>query len=172
MKGETIVSRSAGTLRSIYTPRYMAFNAVSALVYYLAITYINTLQERGLSLFLGMPVIEVYALAVTSSIVLTISVYSVWNTIRNNVKVSGSLLSVATTALGSMFVGCGCSASFLFAGLVGIGFGAAGVFALTNTLAVYKVEFVALLIGINLFATIYYLNRLSRPSCRIRKSRK
>jgi predicted Co/Zn/Cd cation transporter (cation efflux family) len=172
MQAMTFSRNLAGTLRDIYRPRYMLFNVAAAVAYYLAIAYLNAIQNSGVSLFLGIPVIEVYALAITSSVMLTVSIYSIRNTIRNSVKVSGSTLSVATAAVGGLFCGCGCAASFLFTGLVGIGFGAASVFAVTDTISIYKVDFIALLIGINLFATIYYLNRLSKPSCRIRKGKK
>jgi hypothetical protein len=155
------------TIRAIYSIKYLLVNAFVAVAYYYLISYLLSIQQNGIPIT-AVPVLLIYLLAITSSVTLTIGIYSIRNTRRNEAKFSATSVSAITTFFGGIVSGCGCQAAILF-NLLAIGFGT-GEATLVNTIATENVApiFGALII-INLFVIGYYLNKLSRPSCRIRK---
>lgn len=161
-------SRILGLVTQIYKPKYILLNVVIALVYYFVLAYLIKYQNYGVLLFLNVPIYLIYALILTTSILLTISIYSIRNTIRNNAKVSGTALSTITTVGEGIVMGCGCSASLLY-NLTVFGLSASETFAISDAITYFAFEITLVLIAINIIATIYYLNKLSDPSCRIKK---
>ena len=98
---------------------------------------------------------------------LTIALYSASNTRKNSAKISATSVSAATTLFGGVISGCGCQAAILFNVLaVGVGSGEA---TLINTIVSENAPIVFLaLIALNLSVIVYYLQKLSKPACRIK----
>ncbi len=158
------------SLKEIYGPKYILLNAAIAVGYYFVISYILSVQQQGIP-FTSVPIYLIYLLAATSSITLTIAIYSIGNTRRNEAKISATSVSAATTVFGGIISGCGCQAAILLNVLtISAGTGEA---TLINTIATENAPWIfAAMIIINLFVIGYYLDKLSKPSCKIGKGRK
>lgn len=153
-------------LKRIYRPEFILLNAAFAFMYYLMLTGLLSIQQQGVP-FTPVPIALIYTLAISSSVPLTIAIYSISNTQRNRAKVSASASSVLTTVAGGIFAGCGCQAALL-TGILAL-FTTSGEALSISTLAAENAQllFVSLIV-INIFVVAYYLNRLSKPMCRIR----
>lgn len=157
------------SLKEIYTAWYIIFNIIVAAAYYSIITYILSIQQHGIPVT-SVPLYLIYLLSIVSSITLTIAVYSIKNTRRNNAKVSATSVSAASTLFGGVISGCGCQAAILFNILaVGVGTGEA---TLINTIVAENAPFIfGTLIIINIFVISYYLEKISSPKCRLKRNK-
>lgn len=155
------------SLRNIYTIKYIIINIAIAIVYYFVIQYLLSIQQNGIPIT-TVPLYLIYSLTVSSSIAFTIAIYSISNTIKNSARYSASSISAATTVVGGVLAGCGCQAAILFNVLaISVGTGEA---TLINTIATENSVFIFIaMIIINLFVIVYYLDKLSKPSCKIRR---
>lgn len=159
--------RIAKSLKDIYTIKYATFNIAIAVAYYYLITYLLSIQQHGIPIT-SVPVYLIYLLSIVSSVTLTIALYSAGNTRKNSAKISATSVSAATTLFGGVISGCGCQAAILFNVLaIGVGSGEA---TLINTIVSENapVVFFALIV-LNLSVIAYYLQKLSKPACRIKK---
>lgn len=155
------------TLKEVYKPLYIALNVVFAVLYFFLIQYLLSIQQDGIPVT-SVPIYLVYLLAIISSITLTVAVYSIKNTRRNNAKISATAVSASTAVFGGVVSGCGCQAAILF-NVIAVSAGA-GEATLINTLIAENAPVVfAGMIILNLFVVTYYLERLSRPMCRIKR---
>ena len=155
------------TLASIYRPRYVVLNIASFVVYYYA--YFELIAYQNLGVFLSN-VSEglLYLLVLTSSVLLTVAVYSIRNTRNNRASVSGTTLGTVTTLFGGVIGGCGCSVPVI-SSLAVVGLSASEVVSLNNFLADYQNDIFGLMVVVNLVVIVYYLFRLSSASCKIAK---
>lgn len=144
-------------LKLIYKPRYIALNLLLAIVYYAIFLYLAYVQGGNAVMTSNWPL--AFALIITSSIVMTIAVYSMKNRISRNAKISGSVGSVSTIVLGTGL--CGCATTFLPTIATVIGVGTAGVFGLSRFLSDYSVGIFSAMIMLNLLIAVYYINKLS-----------
>ncbi|MGD0728914.1 MAG: hypothetical protein ABR981_02455 [Candidatus Micrarchaeaceae archaeon] len=154
------------SFREIYSLQYLLLNGVIAIAYYFVIHYLLSIQQQGI-LVTSVPVYLIYLLSLVSSIAFTIAIYSITNTTHNSAKFSATSVSAVTAVAGGILSGCGCQAAILFNVLaISIGTGEA---TLINTVAAENAPliFVAMII-LNLFVIIYYLEKLSKPMCRVR----
>lgn len=162
-----VAKKISKTLRQVYTPKYIALNIAAAIIYYFVLNYLISAQNHG-AVIVVIPLSFFYLLAITASIAFTVAIYALFNTRNNRARLSGSVAGTATTLAGGIFAGCGCYTPILLS-LTAIGFTSSQVFALNNFISTNIVPLFILMIAINLFVTIYYLNKLSNPSCRARK---
>jgi hypothetical protein len=159
--------RITKSLKDIYTIKYAAFNIAVAVAYYYVITYILSIQQHGIPIT-SVPVYLIYLLSIISSVTMTIALYSVSNTRKNSAKISATSVSAATTVFGGIVSGCGCQTAILF-NVLAIGLGG-GEATLINTIVSENAPIVfGALIAINLSVIVYYLQKLSKPACRIKK---
>lgn len=165
------LERAKKLLLGIYgQPKYVLLNIAIAVAYYYLYTTILSYQDFGVALFL-LPQYLLYALVATSSVLLTLAIYSVRNTRNNLAKGSSSAIGTATTAIGSVVAGCGCAGSFIL-GLGAVGITTTDAIALQNFVSANQFALTLSLIAINVVVLVYYIEKLSRPSCRIgRRSR-
>jgi hypothetical protein len=155
------------TLRAIYAPKYLLFNAAAAVAYLLAFQYLVSYQNLGIALVFA-PAYLVYLLIITASVLLTMSVRSLFLTRRIAAEQSaGGILGTASALFGGVVGGCGCSVPILFS-LTAIGLSAAQVVWLTDFVSANTALLLSLMIVINLFAAIYYVRRISRTACKTR----
>jgi hypothetical protein len=154
-------------LKEIYKPKYMVLNIAIAVVYYFIIKYLFSIQENGVS-FTIVPIYLVYLLIATTSITFTIAIYSIRNTQKNTAKVSATTISAITAFAAGILGGCGCEAAILFnvlAIFAGIGYA-----RLVDALVADNVSIIfAAMIIINLVVIVYYLNRFSKPGCKVKR---
>jgi hypothetical protein len=155
------------SIKQIYKPKYIILNIAVAVVYYFILQYLLSVQQQGIP-FSSVPLYLIYILVATSSVTLTIAIYSLGNTRKNDAKISATSASAITAVAGGIFAGCGCQAAILF-NVLAFGIGA-GQATLIDTIATENAPYIFLaMIAINLFVTGYYLNKLSKASCKIKK---
>ncbi len=154
-------------LKVIYRPKYIAINVITAIAYFLFISYLLRFQNYGV-LIISVPPYVLYLLSITASISLTIGIYSIGNARNNHAGGTGSMTGTATAFAGSLVGGCGCHAPILVSAIALLGFGSAA-FPADVLLTSYATPIFLVLIIINIAISIYYLNRLSDPKCRINR---
>ena len=154
------------TLKDIYKPKYILLNIAIVTAYYYLITLMLSIQQQGVPIT-SVDVNLIYILVITASVTLTIAIYSIKNTRRNAAKVSATTVSTISAVAGGVLAGCSCQAAILFSILVLVinGGEAASINAMVSGYANLLYE---VMILINLFVIIYYLNKLSNPSCKIK----
>lgn len=154
------------TLASIYRrPRYLTLNIVAIGGYYLA--YYELISYQNLGVFLSNVSEDLlYALVFTSSVLLTIAVYSIRNTQNNKARVSATAAGTVATLFGGVIGGCGCSVPIV-SSIAVLGLSASEVVSLNNFLSDYQNWIFGAMIAANAVVIVYYLYRLSTSSCRI-----
>ncbi len=171
MQANTMYKSAYNTLLSIYkSPKYLFLNIAAFIIYYYLYTFIISLQQYGAVIVL-IPLYLLYLLVLTSSVTLTIGIYSIGNTRNNEAKYEATGVGTLTALVGAVIGGCNCEAPAIF-GLATIGLlSTTGTIALINFISANQIPLYWALIVINLFVAIYYLNKLSQPSCKIRGKR-
>lgn len=158
--------RFYNTLRKIFKPRYAALTLILGIAYFLAFWYLAYIQG-GSAVMLSVPIYMVFLLVASSSVLMTIAIYSIKNTRKNNAKTTGTAASSGTVILGSGL--CGCTTTLLPTIALAAGVSPPAVYALTSFLRNYNIEIISLLVAINVAVIAYYLNKLSDPKCRTKK---
>jgi hypothetical protein len=156
------------TLLEIYRrPAYILINLVSLAVYYYIFVYLIKIQEEGVFIATVPPYL-VYLLVITSSIAFTIGIYSIRNTRRNEAKELSTGVGTVTALVGGVVGGCGCIEPLVL-NLSIFGLNTSQTFALLDFISGAQGWLLWLMIVINSFVAIYYLNKLSKPACEIRR---
>ena len=155
-------------LVAVYKPKYLLLNIVAFIGYYYVYYALISYQNYGLFLN-NIPYGLLYSLVLTSSILITIAVYSIRNTRNNKARTTGTTAGTAVTLLAGVIGGCGCEAPLVL-NLAVIGLSASEVVSLNNFLTGYQIQIFEVMIIVNVAVVIYYLYRLSSPSCKISKA--
>lgn len=152
-----------GVLRAIFTsPVYVALTALFIVLYYAFFYYLILASDRGIFLVTA-PIYLVYALVVSASLLLAASVYVISRSIHAKYAgAEGSALSVITSALNGLIVGCNCYAPILSSALYALGFGTLGVSSAISFLGAYQAELLLVFIAMNLAFLYYQLGRMVR----------
>ncbi len=170
MKLLSNINNIKNTVVEIYRrPRYILLNIVSIIVYYYIFTVLISYQNYGI-LLIELPIFLIYAMIILSSILFTISIYAIKNTIRNQAKITGSATSIITILFGGIIGGCGCAAPIIY-GLTAIGISLSTTSYLAYVINDYIVQIFLVILLIDAILILYYLNKLSYASCRV-KTRK
>jgi hypothetical protein len=162
----TFIYNFLNTFIDIYKkPKYIAINVIFAIVYYYFFFFIVKFQN--LFLFIAIPLWLVYSLILSSSILITLSIYSLLNSGFSFTKGSIGLVSALTTFIGSLVVGCSCTAPILFS-LAALGFSSLQLIALDNFFTSNQFLIVLAMLIINLLFIIYYASRAKHlNTCRV-----
>ena len=152
-------------IKRVYKPKYLALNLLFGITYYALFLYLATIQGGG-AIMSGTPWVLVFGLIATSSITLTIAIYSISNTRNNQAKASGTAVSFGTIVTGTGL--CGCATTFPAVIAAGIGISTTGVYALGSFLKNYNLYIYSGFIIMNLFVIGYYLNKFSKRECKVR----
>ena len=160
------------TLKRIYgNPVYIAVNIAAALVYYALYSYILSIQTHGIAVDINLPPSYlVYLLVITSSVLLTIAVFSIRGSRNNQAKISASVTGSLTAAFGGVLGGCGCTPQLLFSILATLGLGSQFV-SFDMFFITYQVELFTAFILINIGLAAYYLNKLANPKCALKRQK-
>lgn len=155
------------TAKFIYKTKYAVLNVAIFIIYYVVFNIMLLAQDGALP-ELVIPQYEVYALLATASIALTLSIYAIRNTRRNYAKITASSASITTTLIGGIISGCGCSSPIIFAMFSALGATSAAV-PIYIFFVNYSTQIFPGIITLNLIIIVYYLNRFSKPECKIQK---
>lgn len=153
------------TIKNIYKPKYLALNLFLGVIYYALFLYLAFVQGGG-AVMLETSGVLIFGLIATSSIALTLAIYSISNTRRNQAKASGTITSLGTLVIGTGL--CGCTTTFPAVIAAGIGVSSIGVYALGGFLKNNNLYIFSALILLNFFVIIYYLDKFSKRKCRIK----
>ena len=159
------------SLKAIYTPAMFLLNFAVAVVYLLL--FMLVLKSQGPVAITTAPVYLIYLLVITSSMLITASVYSLLRKTANGKMLMADGVGTIMTFLGGVISGCNCSAPLLFE-LVVVGLSSSEVVALDNFIAAYQGWILAAMIAVNLLLLAQMLNRISDPDANRfgRKNRK
>ena len=157
--------RFYAVLHEIYRPKYVAITFVLGIAYAFAFWCLAYIQG-GNAVMRSVPIYLIFLLIASSSILMTIAIYSIRNMRKNGAK-TGTAASAGTVILGSGL--CGCTTALLPTVALAVGLSAPATYALTSFLSNYSIEIVSLLIALNVVVIVYYLNKLSNPMRRLRK---
>ncbi len=158
-----VAKRIYNSVRRIYRPSYAALNVATAVAYYLFFGFLIRYQDYGIFL-VNVPAYLEYAVIITASVLLTISVYSIRNTRRNKAKFTASSVSAVTLILGGVLGGCGCAEPLLM-GFAALGISSTTLFSLNSLISSFSVQVFFAMAAVNIAIIVYYLNKLSKQSC-------
>ena len=153
-------------------PRFAVFALASGILYYALFRFVASIGSHGI-LLITLPEYAVAAASAASAVLLTIAVYITYNAGRQEVKkgaVGGGVLSAASTFVGGMVAGCGCSAPLLGTLLYAVGVNVLGVSSAIDYIGKYQVLIVGIVILIDVLLSYYYLG-VSAVRCRVNRSR-
>ncbi|MDE1833179.1 MAG: hypothetical protein KGH58_02050 [Candidatus Micrarchaeota archaeon] len=160
-------------LRMVYaSPAYTLVNISAAIFYYFLFRYVLASQNYGIFL-LTAPQAWIYALVISSSVLLTLGVYGIRSAFepRGN-AITGEGASVATTLLGALVSGCAsCQAPLIGTLLYAAGLDALSVSGVISWIGSNQALILLAFIVINL-AMIYYSTGKIAEGCRIRQRRR
>lgn len=151
-------------LATIYrSPKYVVLSVIAAAAYYEVFAYFVSLNNFGIVIF-SAPVYLVYLLAITASLLLTITIYSVSLRLRQGMQASSpaGLLASITTIVGGTVAGCACQAPILYNLLYFVGLNAFEASGVVTLLIAYSVEINSFLILLNLAAAYLLLSKISK----------
>jgi hypothetical protein len=151
-------------LRTVYKPTYIIINIIVAIIYYFLITELVRYQNKGI-LLLTAPTPLIYALVISASIMFTLGIYAIKNTLRSKRQASASAIGTITTLFTSIITGCGCSAPLLYS-ITALGLSISEVSSLEVFLVKYTIPIISIMLAINVLLILYYLNKISK-TCRI-----
>lgn len=152
------------TLRSVYTPKYLLVNLVLVAVYYELIRMLIAAQQFGL-VFYAIPSYLIWILTITSSVLMTVAVYSILETRAWKPRYRGAVPSTVTAIAGGVFGACGCQGAVLYS-VFALVFGSGEAVFLTTTLAQHVFVVFIGMSCINLLLIGHYFDALTKRECR------
>jgi hypothetical protein len=150
--------------KKIYSPKYIVFNVIVAVAYYLAITYIIKAQNYGIVLIL-VPKYLLYLVIASASIMLTTGVYTTINSLHKKGTTAITSLGTVASLFTGLILGCGCGAPALFA-ITAVGASLIEASAIAATLVNYSIPILAGIILFNLLLILYYAGKAGRLKSR------
>ncbi len=155
-------SSMALTLKQIYKPKYIILSLFLLAAYYAIFLYLAYIQG-GNAIMVVAPWYVIFGLIFSSSILMTIAIYSVRNTRQNNAKASGTATSAGSVILGSGL--CGCTTTLLPSVALFLGASTTTAYAISGFVRNYSVYIFTVSIIVNLIVIGYYLNEFSGSKC-------
>lgn len=148
------------SLRTVYgKSAYMALNLLILLAYYEIVERILAIQQFGIVIATA-PVSLILSLVLTSSILLTIAIYTIVESRkgrRAGYRAAGS--SCAVTVLGGVMSGCGCQGAILYSALA-IVVGSGEAYAINTIFTEHIALVLAALTIFNITFIVYSLSRV------------
>jgi hypothetical protein len=154
-----------GALKSVYKGKYILLNAAAAAVYYTIIEKMISLQGFGVAIATA-PIYMIYAVVLTSSMLLTIGVYLIFNR-RAGASYGGTASGSATALAGGIFGGCGCHSAILYP-VLAIAVGGTNAAFVDTLIGIHATAVFAALSLLNIGLMAYYLNAIGNPKCNVR----
>ena len=162
--GSRGASLNAKALAMIFrSPRYAALGIAAAVVYYYLFAYFVSLENFGIVVY-SVPAYMVYLLAISASVLLTITVYSLSLRIKQGLQTSSpaGLVASISTVVGGCVAGCACQAPILYNLLYFIGLNAFEASGIVTVLVAYDFEINLALIILNVLVAYRLLSKITR----------
>lgn len=158
-------------IKKIYSdPKYVGLTVVIFLAYYVGIYYLIKLHGGIISLSGPITLYLLYALLVTSSMMMTLAVYSITKTEIRKKAVKAGGVGMLTAVAGGFAISCGCEIPAAMS-IAAIGIGSAEFVVLDNIIAKFTPEIIAITIVINIAFMVYYLGRFQSKECKTKGKR-
>ncbi|MDE1846347.1 MAG: hypothetical protein KGH53_03655 [Candidatus Micrarchaeota archaeon] len=151
--------RFVKVLRAIYSPKYLMLNLFLGIAEYAVFIYLASVQGGG-AVMLHTEWYFIFSLIATSSLLLTIATYSVFNKAGRNFGVNGTTCSATTVVVGSGLCGCTTTFSSAIAALF-LGAGSPGVYQLSAFLKNYSPYIFSIMILANVFVILFMLEKFA-----------
>ncbi len=145
-------------LRRVYSSWYLLLNLVILLVYYLVVQKLLAIQQFGIA-FVAAPAYLVILLVVSSSVLMTIAVYTIASSRKKTVGIEEAASSGVTAVLGGIMSGCGCQGAILYSALAAVA-GGGEAFAINTVFAEHIALILGALVIFNIALVVYSLGRL------------
>ena len=140
-------------------PIYLAVLIVAAIIYYYVFYYLITSSNYGLFL-LTIPVYLLYALVITSALLLTIAVSSIHGGIKYGRAITGSVSGSIILLAGGTIASCACTVPIFVSLLYILGATVADVTLINFYISTYQLYILGALILANLALIYHYLGKL------------
>ncbi|MGI0141902.1 MAG: hypothetical protein ACREBF_04635 [Candidatus Micrarchaeales archaeon] len=148
----------------------VATTAALAVLYYFIIEYVISLNATDGVVFITTPQILIYLLALSSAVLLTISIHSIRLSLsRIQMEIDG-VASAATSVIGGVIAGCNCAVPILSSAMYLLALNAATVSTVLAFVSNYQIEIFAALILFNFVTSFHHLSALSR-TCTIKSGK-
>ena len=155
-------------LKTIYSkPVSIIVTAIFILMYYVLFENIISISAGNLVPILATPIYLIYALIVTSAILLFLSAYNLKISISNLRNSIYSGISVGSTILGGIIAGCECQVPLLSLIMYNLGLNSISVSTVISLAGEYEVVIIAILVLSNTFFIYYSLGKMS-STCSIK----
>jgi hypothetical protein len=146
-------------VRNVYTSWYLLLNLVILLIYYVAVQRIVAIQQFGF-IFSTAPVWLTISLVVSSSILMTLAVYTVLGSRKGKgLGYQEATSSCATAVIGGVLSGCGCQGTIFYSALAVVA-GSGEAFAVNTVFAEHIGLILAALTVFNIAFIVYSISRL------------
>jgi hypothetical protein len=146
-------------LRKVYGLKYVLLNLIVILVYYLAVEKLLSIQQFGV-VFFTAPASLVISLVVTSSVLLTIAIYTILESRKaKKLGYEGAASSCATAVVGGIMSGCGCQGAIMYS-VLAIVFGSGEAYAINTVFSEHIGLILAVLTIFNIVFIVYSLGRI------------
>ncbi len=150
-------------------PLYAIIGILSSIGYFTLFYLMVKSSNYGIFL-LTVPVYVIYVISVTSGILLSLSLFSIFKSLLSvRTGVAGGVLSVVLPSVGSTVITCACSYPIIGTFLLFVGVNALELSAAISTLARYDTAAAFLIIAINVVAIYYYLGRIAKAEGLVHK---
>ncbi len=152
-------------LGSVYSSKYILLNLLILLAYYLAVEKLLSIQEFGVA-FSTAPAYLVTSLVLTSSVLLTVAVYTILESRKARaVGMEEAGASCATAVIGGIMSGCGCQGAIMYSALA-IVLGSGEAYAVNTVFSEHIGLILAALAIFNIAMIVYSLGRV--PTRRVK----
>ena len=150
-------------LEQIFTsPPYIVITIAALVAYYELFTFLIVSSNKGI-FFITVPIYLIYALILSASLLMSTSIYALSQSIKAKYAgAEGGVLSVFSSSIGGLVVGCSCYAPIFSSLLYAVGFGTLQVSSAISFLGVYQAWFVVVFIAANLIFIYHQLGRITR----------
>ncbi|MGC8586671.1 MAG: hypothetical protein ACP5K9_00030 [Candidatus Micrarchaeia archaeon] len=140
-------------LKTIYSSYfYWAATAIAAIAYYFFYMFVISTEHI---LFVQAPMLMVYLLIISSSVLLAVAIYSIRQLVHVSRSVATGGWSVFASAAGTALISCGCESPIIAPMLYLLGLNALEVSSMLSYIAAYQAYLLAALFVLNL-AILYY----------------
>lgn len=144
--------------------------ALIAIIYYFVIEYFISLNAPGGHVFVTTPAILLYLLALSASILLVVSVYSMRFSFSRIESEAEGIASFVTTVLGGIIAGCNCAVPIIASAMYLLTLNALTVSGVLVFIGDHQIELFLLLIAFNILLSYHHLSKLSSV-CSIKKGK-
>ena len=157
---KSAMGRAKKLVTIVTKPIYLAVLIVAAIIYYYVFYYLITSSNSYGLFLLTVPIYMLYALVITSALLLTIAVSSIHGGIKYGRAITGSVSGSIILLAGGTIASCACTVPIFVSLLYIVGATVADVTLINFYISTYQLYLFSALILVNLALIYHYLGRL------------